>query len=57
MIICEIIVRLLVIVQNNLNKYREIRLTGSQIEIGRGRGQNFYEIALHTNFEFKVGKK
>jgi hypothetical protein len=52
MIICEIIVSLLVIVQNNLNKFREIRLTGSQVEIGGGRGgaRNFDEIALHIHF-------
>jgi hypothetical protein len=60
MIICEITVRLLVIAQNNLNKFREIRLTGSQVDTGRGRrggGQYFDVIALHIHFEFKEGNK
>jgi predicted RNA-binding protein YlqC (UPF0109 family) len=60
MIICEVTVRLLVIVQNNLNKFREIHLTGSQVDTGRvkgGGGQNFDAIVLHIHFEFKEGKK
>jgi hypothetical protein len=59
MIICEITVRLLVIVQNNLKMFREIRLTGSQVDTGRGRGggEILTLIALHIHSEVKVGKK